>query len=129
MLHKKDLICAHDLATFWECGLQMQPRRRARSATCLSCGWLRIYTNWWTAKGNLVLFACHSISQEQLTNAVPLITSLYMDIYSIIITNPDDIQARANVKWSKILIHSIPTGVSNDRGPWTPDECHQASGR
>src|SRR5713226_10211438 len=45
MLHKKDLICARDLAAFWERGLQMQPRRGARSATCLSRGWLRIYAN------------------------------------------------------------------------------------
>src|SRR5216684_6557450 len=45
MLHKKDLICARDLAAFWECGLWMQLRHGAYSATCLSHGWLRIYTN------------------------------------------------------------------------------------
>ena len=30
------------------------------------------------------------------------------------------------MKWSKILINSVPTSVTATRGPWTPDECHCA---
>jgi hypothetical protein len=75
---------------------------------------LKLFTARWTVKGNLVLIEYHSVSQEQLTNTTPLIKSLYTDIYTVIITNSDDIQAQANVKWFKLLIHSIPTGVSID---------------
>jgi hypothetical protein len=28
------------------------------------------------------------------------------------------------VKWSKILINGLPTGVTDSRGAYTPDECH-----
>ncbi|KAI0244954.1 hypothetical protein BJV78DRAFT_1290029 [Lactifluus subvellereus] len=33
---------------------------------------------------------------------------------------------RANVKWSKILINGVPTGVTEGRGAKTPEECHAA---
>src|SRR5260370_42121869 len=42
---KKNYICACDLAAFWDHGLQMQPRRRARSATWLSHEFVRFYAN------------------------------------------------------------------------------------
>ncbi|KAI9441604.1 hypothetical protein H4582DRAFT_1933719, partial [Lactarius indigo] len=32
----------------------------------------------------------------------------------------------ASVTWSMVLINNVPTGVTNNRGPWTPDECHEA---
>jgi len=32
----------------------------------------------------------------------------------------------SNVKWSRVLISNVPTGVSSRRGPWTPEECHEA---
>src|SRR5882672_10675804 len=35
-------------------------------------------------------------------------------------------KTRANVKWSKILINGVPTGKSQSREPYNPDECHQA---
>ncbi|KAH9959570.1 hypothetical protein BJV74DRAFT_917148 [Russula compacta] len=33
---------------------------------------------------------------------------------------------RPNVKWSKILIHSVPTGVSKERAAYSKEECHMA---
>ena len=30
------------------------------------------------------------------------------------------------MKWSKVLINGVPTGVTGDRGAKTPDECHAA---
>ncbi|KAH9963468.1 hypothetical protein BJV74DRAFT_870909 [Russula compacta] len=35
-------------------------------------------------------------------------------------------QIRSNVRWSKILIHSIPTGVSEEQVAFSPEECHKA---
>src|SRR5258707_4831088 len=42
---KKNYICARDLATFWDRGLRMQPRRRAHLDTWLSHEFVRFYTN------------------------------------------------------------------------------------
>ncbi|KAH9956761.1 hypothetical protein BC827DRAFT_1270680 [Russula dissimulans] len=33
---------------------------------------------------------------------------------------------RPNMRWSKLLIHGVPTNVSKDRGPSSPKECHEA---
>ena len=81
----------------------------------------------YTKKGNLVLTAHHNTSQAQLNNATPaiktIIGQLYNDVYQSI---PENITARANVKWSKVLINSVPVGITDSRGPWTPDECHRA---
>jgi hypothetical protein len=79
----------------------------------------------WTNKGNLVLTAHHAVTQANLTDATFLITSLLREAFPTLFPQTDLIPARANVKWSKILINSVPTGVSASRGPWTPVECHQ----
>jgi len=39
-------------------------------------------------------------------------------------TPPSPITTWANVKWSKILINSVPVGINKNRGPWTPEENH-----
>src|SRR5882757_7303446 len=31
-----------------------------------------------------------------------------------------------NVQWSKLLINGVPTYASEDRGPLSPEECHEA---
>ncbi|KAN0115821.1 hypothetical protein V8E52_006530, partial [Russula decolorans] len=81
----------------------------------------------WTSKGNLVVTAHHTVTPVQFKDASPTITSLLREAYPDKFSQtPDNITARANVKWSKILINSIPTGVSETRGPWTPEECHRA---
>jgi hypothetical protein len=34
--------------------------------------------------------------------------------------------ARPNIKWSKISVNGVPTGVSNKRTAYDPAECHEA---
>jgi len=80
----------------------------------------------WTSKGNLVLTAHHTVTQAQLTNTTSTITSFLREAYPQYFSVHSTLQARANVKWSKLLINSVPTGVCETRGPWTPDECHRA---
>jgi hypothetical protein len=81
----------------------------------------------YTKKGSLVLTAQHTTSQSQLNLALPDIKTFIERIYaSSGIQTPPNLTARANVKWSKILIHSVPVGTASDRGPWSPDECHRA---
>jgi hypothetical protein len=41
-------------------------------------------------------------------------------------SSPLPISASENVKWSRLLINNIPTGVSPARGPYSPSECHAA---
>lgn len=81
----------------------------------------------WTGKGNLVLTAHHTVTPAQLTDTSPIITSLLREAYpEYFKPTQTALTARANVKWSKILINSVPTGKCDTRGPWTPDECHRA---
>lgn len=71
----------------------------------------------WTSKGNLVLTAHHTVTQAQLTDASSTITSLLKEALPKYSTDLNTLKAWANVKWSKILINSVPTGVSDTRGP------------
>ncbi|KAI0270912.1 hypothetical protein BGY98DRAFT_1100551 [Russula aff. rugulosa BPL654] len=56
----------------------------------------------------------------------PLISKAFNDAYSGTVTPFTPPHTRANVKWSKILINGLPTGVSDSRGAFTPDECNSA---
>jgi hypothetical protein len=80
----------------------------------------------WTAKGNLVVTGGHTASEQQLQLATPIITKAFTDAYSNAETPFSAPLTRANVKWSKILINGLPTGVSNSRAAYSPDECHTA---
>ena len=79
----------------------------------------------WTAKGNLVITGGPAATPHTLQTAAPHISSIIPSIIPSKITSPLP-QPRANVKWSKILLNSVPTGASEDRAPYTPDECHIA---
>ena len=80
-----------------------------------------------TKKGNLVLMAHHSVTQSQLNATAPEIKR-YLEhaLKQAGTPTSSPITARANVKWSKILINSVPVGLTESRGPWTPEECHRA---
>ena len=80
-----------------------------------------------TNKGNLVLTANHTNTQSQL-NAVAggLAAEVERFLKAADIPTPPPITAKANVKWSKILINSVPVGILDNRGPWTPEECHRS---
>jgi hypothetical protein len=79
-------------------------------------------------KGNLVLTAHHATSQSQLNDAaqdIKLYVKQCYDEANITITPLNaTVTPQANVKWSKILINSVPVGKRTDHGPWTPEECH-----
>ena len=61
----------------------------------------------WTPKGNLVIFAGPSVLCETLFNALPILTSAVSQAL------PEDpaISSCLNIKWGKVLINSVPTGV------------------
>lgn len=82
----------------------------------------------WTAKGNIVLTATHTVKQQQLNFASAFIkreAGAVITKYQPHIRFPEPL-IRATTKWSKILLNGVPTGVSNSRDAYTPEECHQA---
>ncbi len=79
----------------------------------------------WTAKNNLVVTAGPDTSAYQLTQASHIISDTLSTFLSHD-SSPLPITSRENVKWSRLLINGIPTGVSSSRGPYSPSECHQA---
>ena len=89
---------------------------------------VKISATRYTKKGNLVITAHHSTSQSQLNEAShDIITYIQRSLQGNNITPPNpNFKARANVKWSKILINSVPVGTNTDRGPYTPEECHRS---
>jgi hypothetical protein len=81
----------------------------------------------YTKKGNLVLTAHQHVTQSQLNAAAPTIHTLVLQVYTSAGIDTSSIQlppARANVKWSKVLINSIPVGTREQ--PHTPEECHRS---
>jgi hypothetical protein len=79
----------------------------------------------WTAKGNLVVTGGPFSSPQSLQMAAPHISAILTLALKLPSTSFIS-QPRANVKWSKLLINSVPTGTSKDREPYSPDECHAA---
>jgi len=75
----------------------------------------------WTAKGNLILTGNASISLNVLLSAANHIATIIGAWFTK--TTP---KARANIKWSKILINGVSTSKSQSWEPYNPDECHQA---
>src|SRR5712671_4389735 len=82
---------------------------------------VRLIAAKWTAKGNLILTSNASTSLNVLLPAANHIAAIICARFAK--TTP---KTRANVKWSKILINSVPTGKSQSQEPYNPDECHQA---
>ena len=63
---------------------------------------------------------------HQLQLASPIIAKALSNAYSTAVTTLPTPHTQANVKWFKILINSLPTGASDTRGPYTPNECQSA---
>ena len=55
----------------------------------------------------------------QLTSAQPIITKAIADRFP-----GPDLTSRANLCWSKLLINSVPTGVTGDSAAHTPAVIH-----
>ena len=73
-------------------------------------GNVQVSTAKWSPKGNLVVFAGPDISCDALFATSSLLTS------AISLALPDDLQISSclNVKWGKVMINSVPTGVTKD---------------
>ena len=81
----------------------------------------------YTKKGNLVLTAHHDTTQTQLSHATSAIQTFFREVYADSLQKTfDNIQSRANVRWSKILINSVHVRIADHRGPYTLDECHRS---
>jgi hypothetical protein len=80
----------------------------------------------WTGKHNLVVTAGPDTTAHHLASSSRFISDALTPFLSLDHSSPISISIRENVKWSRILINNIPTGVSNTRGPYSPSECHEA---
>jgi len=86
---------------------------------------ISIFAVRWTAKGNLVVIGGHNVMLHQLQLVVSTIMQMFAKAYSAAV-NPTPPPTWANVRWSKMLINGLPTGVSNAQATFTPKECHQS---
>ena len=89
---------------------------------------VRVSAARWTTKGNLVLWGGTNTTAHQLNAALPhfseaLQTSLSASAESAPQAPPT---LRPNIKWSKLRFNAVPTGKTNTRGAYTPDEAHNA---
>jgi hypothetical protein len=85
-----------------------------------------ISTTRWTNKGNLVITGSHTNTMYQLLAASSIIKNIFFEAYSNSNTPLTSLPIQANIKWSKLLINGVPTGVSNAWGTKNPNECHTA---
>jgi len=69
---------------------------------------VRVSAAKWTPKGNLVVFAGPSVSCDALFATSHILTSAV----SWVLPEDPAISSCLNVKWGKVLINSVPTGVS-----------------
>jgi len=61
----------------------------------------------WTPKGNLVVFVGPGISHKVLFTTSPLLTTAV----SRALPDEPSISSHQNVKWGKVMVNSVPTGV------------------
>ena len=75
----------------------------------------------WSPKGNLVVFARPDVTHNAL-----FATSLLASAISWALPDNLQISSRLNVKWGKVMINSMPTGVSKDHpSAHSPAACWQ----
>jgi len=82
----------------------------------------------WTARENLILTGGPNTTVQQLQSSIPLIRQHFATAY-LSSDEPDSPPLptiRPNVKWSKILLNSVPTRVSPKCNAKSPEECHIA---
>jgi hypothetical protein len=81
-----------------------------------------------TANRNLILTGGHMVTAQQLQNATDTLAQALVKDLSV---DPNDPlpppPTRPNVKWSKLLINSVSTGVQEDRNQaYSSEECQDA---
>ncbi|KAF8267218.1 hypothetical protein EI94DRAFT_1701190 [Lactarius quietus] len=77
--------------------------------------------SWWTARENVILTGGPNTTAYHLQQATHTIHQHLSETYTL-----PPLTIRPNVKWSKLLINSVLTGVTSDSRDKTPDECHTA---
>ncbi|KAI9445800.1 hypothetical protein BJY52DRAFT_1371495 [Lactarius psammicola] len=81
----------------------------------------------WTARGNLIVTGSSDTTAQRLQLAIPTIRQHFSENYLDSQESPPPLSVRPNVKWSKILINSVPTGVSTlFPNAKNPDQYHAA---
>ena len=83
---------------------------------------VRISAAKWAPSGNLVVFAGPDTNLTQLQSSNHIITSAI----EAELPEPAPLASRPNVKWSKLLINSVPTGATDISPANSREECHQA---
>ena len=79
----------------------------------------RVSAGCWTPKGNLVVIAGPDTTLAQLTSTQPIITKALADRFP-----GPDLTSRANLCWSKLLVNSVPTGVTGNSVAHAPAAIH-----
>jgi hypothetical protein len=77
----------------------------------------------------MVLTGGPNTMAHQLQQSIPMIRHYIANAYNSVNTDdppPPPPTIRPNAKWSKLLINSIPTGVTLAHSAMTLDECHAA---
>jgi len=83
---------------------------------------VRISAARWTPKGNLVVIGGPATSITQLKDATHVLTTTIQSMLKELTTS---LASRANVKWSKLLINGVPTGVDKETLAHSPAECQR----
>ena len=76
----------------------------------------------WAPSGNLVVFAGPDTTLTKLQASHHIITSAI----KAVLPERSPLVSHPNIKWSKLLINSVPTGVTDISPAHSCEECHQA---
>ncbi|KAF8267268.1 hypothetical protein EI94DRAFT_1801884 [Lactarius quietus] len=79
----------------------------------------------WT-RASLVVTAGPDTTAHHLNAASRFISDTLAPFLSAHPSAPLPISSRENVRWSRLLINGIPTGVTDTCGAYNPSECHDA---
>jgi hypothetical protein len=80
----------------------------------------------WTSKNNLVLTGGPDTTAHNLTSSSHFLSNVLSSLLAADQSAPVPISVRENLRWSRITINNIPTGVDHTRAAYTPQECHEA---
>ncbi|KAH9026591.1 hypothetical protein EDB85DRAFT_2149033 [Lactarius pseudohatsudake] len=78
----------------------------------------------WTKNNNLVIVAGPDTTSQHLQKASAALSTAVTHFIAANPSQPIPISAKENVRWSRLLINNVPTGVSPSRGAYSPTECH-----
>ncbi|KAH8989773.1 hypothetical protein EDB86DRAFT_2831454 [Lactarius hatsudake] len=83
----------------------------------------------WTKNNNLVIVAGPDTTSHHLQKASATLTEATALFISASPSQPIQISTKENVRWSRLLVNNVPTGVSPIRGAYSPTECQDALAR